>query len=554
MADFSSARFGILRQEPGNPLFPVLPDGVRTVHFVRVEGASGSNLQRGDFSGNVAQRFSATPDTDSQRFAGWYTDETWLVPGEIDFGSIASPVRRTIALTNSRRTAIDLTLIDVPAGVTVISPGLPITIQPFGSVVVTFEASTSGAPVFDEVITFTTSVGILTARARGRRVFPVEVIPQRPLRETLTFVSDVMRSTNATEKAMILATSPASDVVYEVRFDDDLQRIRFRNLMLGLNVQLIISAPKWYEAERVTQAALSTDTEIFLDTANASYEPDGPIALYLPDDTFVRNNVQEIQPDRLVLAAELGTDIPLGALVMPTGLGYIEAFPDYQTFPINAEDAQFTIVFNRELDLGATLPGMFPTHDSLPVLEFTNESVGGTVAGSGTVPDDAIASGISNRAARNRFPLGIDTQAFEHLIQSRADAWSWRRFLHYQAGSARELLVPTFRNDIPGATTTAANLFEIENTRLLEFFSATPSGPRGALRFEYPDGTVLYRNITDVAINGANEQVTVDGSLIVGEPVISFLQRARIVSDTASFEWRRPDETIIRFRYRTVQV
>lgn len=552
MADFSTAGFDVLRYEPGNPLFPTLPDGVDSLHVVDYGDAAEFA-----FAGRAVQRprliFSAAPNLDAQEISGWYTDETWRIPSAVDFGSIASPVRRTIALTNTRRDAITADSIALPTGVSLISPTLPATIEAFASVILTVEAATTGAAVFDEVATIATSAGDITVRMTGRRVFTIEVVPERPIRESLRFATSLIRSSNATEQAMSLATTPSSEVDYLVRFSDDLARARFRNLMIGIDIALIVALPKWFEAREVTQAVLASSTAIFIDTGFASYEVDGPISIFLPSGTFVRANVASIQADRLILANNIGTDIPLGSLVMPNGLGYIQQFPRYSTYPVGAQDAAFGVVFNREPDWGATLPASFPVFGGLAVLEHANEFESRDTRGNLVVIDDVLDSQISNRNARNTHPLGIEDQAFEHLVQSRDDAWSWRRFLHHVRGSAIEFLVPTFTDDLPGVTTTTANTFDVGNTGLVEFLGATPSGPRGALRFDYGDGTIEYRKITNVVDNGATEQVTVDAALIDGQPMISFLKRARILGDTASLTWSRPDEMVVRFRYRTVQ-
>ena len=226
MAIRATGGFGILRYEPGNPEFPTLPDGLQIGHPIdlsRVGGFRASAVTK-------ARVKAAAPGNDRQRFGAWQTDTSWIQPAVIDFGVITSPIQRRISLYNARFASVDVTAFAAgTTGVSLVSPALTQTLDPYAGIDFTIEAGITGPPDFDELATFTTALGPLTFRVIGRRVFSLNVVPEAPMQEVLRFNTDLIRSSNGTEKAYSLLQSPNSLVSYKVRFTDDLERIRFRN-------------------------------------------------------------------------------------------------------------------------------------------------------------------------------------------------------------------------------------------------------------------------------------------------------------------------------------
>ena len=799
------AGFGILRFEPGNPEFPTLPDGVIVPHVLTYPDNGGSrhypNANRGYHTRHVK---ASAPGNDRQRFAGWQTETTWVNPAVVDFGVIPSPVQRTVSLYNARSTPVEVTALSLPTGVTLISPSLPVTLLPFAGDTFTLEAGTTGDNEFDEFHVFTTSEGNVQFRLIGRRVFTLNVVPETPMRETLRFRTDLIRSTDGSEKAYGLMQSPTANVDYHVKFTDDIERIRFKNRFIAGESVLVVAGQKWYESRPLLNAMTSVDLTIDVDVnnINASWSIGGPISVvtedktvaagqldsyqFQPDASFESNAVvlrfggvdgsqstedssayenevrfhpggnAEISTDQskfggssyfggtsfpaftvtgaeveydpsiefggdewtidfwirptaldltnnpmllsrweasvgpgrmwriqllttgirfqgyapglltvdwafsspeeivadtwhyirinrsvdslfcfvdgveidtakafagtfgvlaaspslklwignyydsgfiapyrgymddlritpgvarsiadftppterhpiiddtyleLTVSSALGIEAPAGSKVMPVGLGYIERFPRYATHPRNLEEARFSIAFNQETDFSA-LDESFPTltdlqspATTLPILEFCNEVSGRGKTSQIVRAEYDLDSGLSNRIAFSQFPFGDNVSEFRISLYSAEEVWKWRTFLHYLRGSYGEFFVPTFTNDLPGVTTAASNVFSCVDTDLALLFGDPPDPRRNALRFIYPDGTILYRMITDIVDNVATEQITVNSAVNAGNPEIGYLQRARILGDTATFTHHREGDVDLVFRFRTV--
>ena len=559
----STGGFVILRFDPGNPQFPVLPDGVAVPHILTYPEGGGNrryaNATRGYYTDHVR---ASAPANDRQRFAGWQTDTTWVNPAIVNFGVIPSPVRRTVSLYNARSTPIEVTALTLPTGVTLISPSLPVTLQPYDGEDFLLEASTTGENEFDEFHVFTTSEGDVTFRVIGQRVFTLNNIPQTPMRETLHFRTDLIRSTDGTEKAYGLLQSPSSTVDYKVLFTDDLARIRFKNQFIAGASELIVAGQKWYEARPLLADAGPSDTLLQISIENASFVAGGPISIVTPDGLAVSAQIESLQTSpetgNIILSAALGITAPAGSDVMPVGLGYVQSFPVYRTAPKNLEEARYSLRFNQESDFGALDPS-FPTltdlqspESTLSILEFCNEIRGSGKPSKLVRVEDSLDSGLSNRIAFNQFPFADNVSEFRITLDSAAEVWKWRTFLHFLRGSYNEFFVPTFTNDIPDVTTSASNVFSANNTNITLLFGNPPDPRRNAIRLIYPNGTILYRFITAIVDNVQTEQITVSSAVDAGNPEIGYLQRCRILGDTATFMHGREGDVLLTFRFRTV--
>lgn len=799
MAIRSTGGFALLRHEPGNPEFPTLPDGVKVPHVTVYGGGAGLAARAPVRTGR--RIFSVAPNDDEQRFAGWQTQTTWVNPTIIDFGVIPSPVQRTVSLYNARSEAITVTALSLPSGVTLLD-GLPVTLFPYAGYTFTVEAATTGDNEFDEFVEFTTSVGAVPVRMIGRRVFSLNVLPEVPLRETMLWKTDLLRSTDGTEKAYSLMYTPNIEVDYKVKFRDDIQRIRFRNQFIAGESALVVAGQKWYEMRPLRESVAAPATTLTVEGfQSASWAAGDPISVVSVDtetvagaqvtsvtvgpdpdvesnvlllrfdgadgststedlsplahevefrgtsaisttqskfggsslkcggsfsnSVFVEWNTQDtllggedftiecwtyltptditnlftnvcllgnyistigsvwnlrlnqtalhfqcLQPGftnfyfgvgspswqanqwyhirvtrngnnlrafvdgvqigateamtgamptiaptspmmllsigavnssgftyphngyiddvritkglarstvdftpptesfasvddtytEINLASEIGEAFSAGAYILPVGIGYVSRFPTYSTHQKNLEEADYTLTFNQESDFAELPTNFVPTltdlqspENVLPILEFRNEIEGGrTKKGQVQRREDVLESGLSNRQAYSWFPYADEVGVFQITLTSFDEIWNWRKFLHYLRGSYNEFYIPTYTNDIPNVTTTASNVFNVEDIDLSLLFGNPPDPRRNAIRLEFPDGTVEYRMITQVIDNVTTEEITVSSAVTAGNPEISFLQRARIFGDTVSWEHVRNDYAQLRFAYRTI--
>lgn len=307
MAIRATAGFALLRYDPGNPEFPTLPDGIPTPHVHTWGSASGLRARARIVTRN---KRAAAPATDNGQYAGWQTETTWVNPYIVDFGVIPSPVQRTVSLYNSRRTSITVTGLSLPTGVSLLD-SLPVTLDSFAGFTFTLEASTTGDNTFDEIVFFTTSEGLVPVRMIGRRVFTLESIPQTPMRETLYWRTDLIRSRDGTEKAYSLLQAPNAQVEYRVFYDqdDNTARAKLRNQFIAGESALVVAGQKWYETRRLRDAAITTDTFLNVDaTLKWTIGAGQTISVVTEDGATVASSVVdsiEFAPDPDYLSSQL---------------------------------------------------------------------------------------------------------------------------------------------------------------------------------------------------------------------------------------------------------
>lgn len=555
MADFGAARLLPLYHTPGNPEFPVLPDGVTSIHLLEVGKVPGLR-DRADVDEILAKFRSSGPG----RFSDWYTDQIWRSPNPVDFGNITAPKTRFVTLTNTNRTSVQLTAVDVSAipGLSVISPGLPITIEAFDSVVVEFEVVVAGDPAFDELVIFTVGALALTIRMLGRRVIIFNTLPQRPIVERLSWLTDNMIARDGTEQAFSLRAAPRVRVATHQRFTDDVERTRQQTLFSGAGF-LRMGVQLWWQARQVTVAATAVDTIIQVDTANMEIEVERDVSFVTPAGVAVEGEVQAFDASSITLSQAVGIILPLGTNVMPLQFGFQSNKVDLATFPTVVEDVKNSFDLIEYSDIGALDMAYFDTHptDGLPIITHPS-----------------FIAGQSRRATIRQDIQRIDGQTGdvglfrEELIarhnqdilvhcNSLADQHAWRQFLHFVRGSWGKFYVPTRTNDLPLDVdlSLGGNTFTIPSMGIESLLQN--HAPRRDLWIDVA-GVVYHRRITSVSDNGVIELVTVDGVIPGGGTVpkenvrVSWLTLARISGDTATFRHKYTGVAELRFRIRGV--
>ncbi len=557
MADKGAFSFGVLEYSPGNPQFPVLPTGPIQGTIADAFDAAGLAVGRGEVL-TSADRSATKKDL----FADWFLGTTWVSPVPVDFGNITATKTRQVILHNTRRTSVNLTAIDVSAipGLTVISAVPPIPIAAYSSITVTFEVTTTGDPVIDDDVIFTVDGGTITVRFLGRRLIIYNTLPQKPIRETIAFLTDRMIAINGAEQVMELRQLPRSTIRLVERFTDDVRRSSQLNVIHAAGF-LRVGIQLWFEAREISVAADSLDTLVQISTLDMELAVGQEMSFVTPAGIPTSAlSVLSFTATDVTLETPVGIDLPLGSQGMPIKYGFFKPKGTINTFAINAEDVtlDFTIIEYR--DIAALNLAYFDTHPIdtlLPVmiqpLFFPGSSRSGLLEQTLDVLDSSTGDIASRRQEANARP-GVDVLV--HL-ESLADQYAWRQFLYYVRGSWRPFYIPTGTNDLPLGVdfTLGGNTLQIVNQGLQEV--DTTQAPRRDLKLTI-EGVDFVRRITSVADAGPNETVTIDsvipgaGTVPIADVKISWLNLVRIENDTATFRHLRTGVAELRFRVQGV--
>lgn len=551
MADKGAFSFGVLEYSPGNPQFPVLPTGPLQGTRAEFFKAPGLTKERGAVI--VLEEYSAPGN---MAFAEWYVGTTWVSPVPVEFGNITATKEREVTLHNTRRAAVQLTAIDVSAipGLSVLSPGLPITLEAYSSVIVTFQVTTTGDPVINDDVLFTVDGGVIVVRFTGRRLIIFDTLPQKPISEKMSWITDRMISLNGTEQVMEIRQLPRSEIKLVQRFTDHVERTRQLNVINAAGF-LRVGVQLWFEAREITQAATALDTVIQISTLDMEISTVQEVSFVTPAGVASEAiTVLSFTPTAITLESAIGIELPLGSQGMPIKYGFLRSKGSTNTFAINAEDLTLSFNVIEYRDIAALNLAYFDTHhiDGLPIIIdpafFDGSQRGGQIAQRLDVLDSRtgdIASRRKEPLARPRLPVLIH-------CESLADQFAWRQFLYFIRGSWGSFYIPTdFEDLILGVDLSlGGNTMSVVNVALSEL---QLSAPRRDLKIVV-QGVVYYRRITVVIDAGATETVTLDsvipgaGTVPIADVKISWLYQVRLEGDSATFRHLRLGQSELRFQ------
>ena len=558
MADKGAFSLGVLEFSPGNPQFPVLPTGPLEGTLDPLFSAASLTFAKGTVI--VLDERSATP---ADLFADWYLGTTWVSPVPVEFGNITATKTREITLHNTRRASVQLTAIDVSAipGLTVISASPPITIPSFSSITVTLEVTTTGDAVINDDIIFTVDGGDIAVRVTGRRLIIYNTLPQKPIKETIAFMTDRMFAVNGIEQVMELRQLPRSTIRIVERFTDNVRRSSQINVINAAGF-LRVGVQLWYEAREISAAALAPDTVIQMSTLDMEIAVGQELSFVTgAGEASNAITVFSFTPTEVVLESPIGIALPLGTKGMPVKYGFLSPKGTLNTWPINAEDMtlDFTIIEFR--DIAALNLAFFDTHPidtELSVLIQPLFFQGSSRSGNIQQRLDILDSKTGDIASRRNESLarpGLDVLV--HL-NSLADTHAWRQWLYYNRGSWRSFYIPSGTDDLPLGVdlSLGGNTLQIVNQGLEEVDTA--SAPRRDLKITVVGEGTFIRRINVVADAGPNETVTLDsvipgaGTIPIADVKVEWLYQVRLENDTATFRHLRTGVAELRFRVQGV--
>lgn len=552
MADKGAFTFGVLEYSPGNPQFPVLPTGPIQGTIADLAIGAGLATERGIV---IELETVAAPGTGSN-FEAWYVGTTWVSPVPVEFGNITATKERVVTLHNTQRFAVQLTAIDVSAipGLTVLSPPLSATIEPYSSLLVTFQATTTGDPVIDDDVLFTVGGVEIAVRFTGRRLIIFNTLPQRPINESISWITDRMTSINGTEQVMEMRQIPRSTIKISERFTDNVERSRQLNVINAAGF-LRVGLQLWFEAREITQAAAAVDSVIQISTLDMEIAVDQEFSFVTPagvaSDAIT---VQSFDAVSITLESAIGIELPLGSQGMPIKYGFLRPKGQVFTWANTAEDLTLQFAMIEYRDIAALNLAYFDTHpiDGLPLMIQPLFFSGSTRGGGIEQRLDILDSRTGDIASRRNEPLARPSQAVLVNCSSQAEAFAWRQFLYFVRGSWGAFYIPSGTDDLPLGTdlTLGSNVLNIVNQGLQE---VALLAPRRDLKITIA-GVDYIRRINSVIDAGPNETVTLD-SVIPGAGIIpaadvkvSWLYQVRISGDTATFRHLRLGESELRFQ------
>lgn len=289
-----------------------------------------------------------------------------------------------------------------------------------------------------------------------------------------------------------------------------------------------------------------------LDTIEPAYTP-GEVTLYEGPDTLIHNTTDPI-PVELVNTMTGGcsftcairwtgydpnfSEVRKGRVLVPLRAGRLEGKPRFTK--MSARLYEGTVRFNfLEADIVTpTLLGDLGEYQTLPVLDAIEPDTTTDM----TVEYERLFYILDNRTSipeyTEKAENGFQAVQCSYTIEGSEEYERFRSFMYYMQGRARTFWVPTFMQDIDMLEdASSATDITVETCGLAGMI---PNAERTHIRVEQIDGTIAYREITEVVDNlDGTETITLGTSLTAAvEDIarISFMTLMR--SDQDSVEMR----------------
>lgn len=353
--------------------------------------------------------------------------------------------------------------------------------------------------------------------------FPAE----RPVNETLEWLTDIMESQNGNEQRLQLRTKPRHDYSYSVP-------VQAWNVAKSFNagygaLRRLWAVPLWTEAQyvgTVAENAMSINCNI------TDYDlRDNSIALLWRDDrTWEIIEISSLGEAQINLIA--GATAISGAWLMPVRLGYISGNFNRRT---NGHNGKVNLTFDLEdsLQLTAPAPAQYLDKDVYytPSLLESSSSERTLLQRS-----DIFDPELGKVARRSPWTNARQGSNYRTITTDAAEMRAYKQFLYRRSGKFRDFWLPTFEQHLR-----PVNVGNIGSTLTIEADGFNDYTFRPHLAFVDMAGNWHPRAVSNPTPSIANRlHLTLDSALNIDAGLIAnvcYLGLHRFDSDRIEISW-----------------
>lgn len=250
-----------------------------------------------------------------------YYERIHVLPTRIELGTVANTQTRQVSLWNAY-TEQSASLSDINilngGGITINGDDPPLVMPPLRELLYELRITPNGPPQINAQLQFDFSdvADPLPVVIVGNRAVVMPVMPEVPVRETWTWLTDVHISVDGSEQRIGLRPVPRRSVNTKVVFSSDQELRDQYRILLGASGRLFI--PYWQYASTLLADANTGDTALAVDTGPLDIRDNDYVLIINPGVTSAPALVQvaTVGSTTLALLAPLGTDLKRGAQVI----------------------------------------------------------------------------------------------------------------------------------------------------------------------------------------------------------------------------------------------
>ena len=488
-------------------------------------------------------------------YSAWWFERMHTIPTTENVGTILSAVESRFYLHNAfRRTNQVLTSIDITGvgfeGTTVVqertgltsTAALPIPVNSHQGEGFTFTIPQEGPTTIDMDFDMSLQSGapVQSFNVIGSRAVLFPFIPQRPVKETIEFLTNIIESRDGTETRISARAEARQEFGMDYLIDQqDPDMFQKAQALLVGNNGIPLGVGMWQQTGKITAPVAINDEIIYLDTTGMDLRVGGYLVLWRDwNDTEILG-VEAFDATSVTTTTPITLTWDTGSYCVPMQLCVAKDRPVMSRTQNNVADFKIKWESQETTDTLSDHTGLYSTlYKGSPVLTDYHLMAGNKMAESyvGDYSDLDYGIGVQKLLSRKAAPAVTTSRMWE--ADTPADTMALRRFIYWARGKQKSFWFPTHRKDFTLAEDILAGDTQIVVTSQGYARDIGVNAPWNFISITKTDGTVYYRELVSAVEDVATGLDTIQIDLAPGQDIlvadihrISFLFRARFTSD-----------------------
>jgi hypothetical protein len=493
----------------------------------------------------------------------YYYNRIHINPGVLALGNITNTQQRTFRVWNAYQTTKELSSVtEVTLNGCVLTGATTKTYQGYEEAAYIVSVANSGAASFSGYYQFNFPSETPKVYISGSRVVSLPFMHNfmRPIRESLEFKTDVIRSKNGTEKRIRIRNRPRRRLEYEVLLSDARTRALFESIIFGWQNRSF-AVPIWSDKGELTGPVSAGSNTIPVSTTYRDYDVGSLVYLWKDAHNFEVLEIQSFTSISITTVTSVQGSYDTGCAVTPGRIGILSSDVQVQGLSSSIAQARLSIdILTSEKSTNRLSVEAETLYKGIGVFNKQSNYIDGIQI---DILRDIEYVDFETGPILQYSPTTGPTRGIECIrnITGRLAISQFLNWINSKAGRLNPIWVLGEEMDFEitqNVTSTQVNFIckDINFTRFYCDSNGVPHPSRRDIGIVLNNGTILYRRILTAVSNGnGTETINLDaqfgGNYTVSDIArISFLKFCRLDADITNFEWLSNETLRTSFKFR----
>lgn len=521
----------------------------------------------GSITDNLPISMPASTIAGSRGKSGAGTDDWYyrfhIIPTAVDAGNVLIDTTLTFKVWNGWLTSKTVGAIAADGDTTglVLSPPspyvVPYVIAGIEEQDYTIAVSVNGPSLIDVTYSFAFSTGEnIDLLVTGQRIFAWTFRPNwsEQIEERMEWATDVLTSYNGTEQRIALRTNPRRTMAYGFTIDNNSDRRKFEAMLFNWGARIWL-VPIWMEGNTLTAELAAGATSMTVPRVDGNWHDGGYLIMMAGAFDFEIIKVSTVSGNTVNFNDPTDTTWPAGTMYYPAVTGILPDKLGLSRFTGSTMYGKCQFMIFETETVAADSP---TTYRTLPVVTQAPHW------------QQDITSDYQRKLRQVDYMIGkfaVDDEAgmpfniISHhwTCDGKDEIDGLREFIYSLQGKQKAVWLPTFAPDIELVENVGSTspYLDVAHGYIVQHLWGHKN--RRDIMIELVDGTVFYRRLTNADESSDTvERLTMEsplGTAITPDDVlrISWMNVARLDTDSISFVWRHDDWVDCSVNWRTVR-